>query len=155
MSSLSLSAESPAIDQDEHCRQHAQQNAEPKTCADEVPDLVSPLLAEDMHKTRMNGRKKTDDGVKLTRDKAPDPDGLIAEFFIKARSIVGEDFKKILRHLMFEDGDWARINKAFITLISKSEGAMEMGGLSAHQYDFWVDLYLVKDSCPPTEAVDA
>ncbi|WOK96879.1 hypothetical protein Cni_G05587 [Canna indica] len=62
----------------------------------------------------------------LGRDKAPGPDGLTPKFFLKTWDIVGLDFCKSLEHLLFGSGDWSRINKAFIALIPKTEGATEL-----------------------------
>ncbi|WOL16957.1 hypothetical protein Cni_G25745 [Canna indica] len=62
----------------------------------------------------------------LGKDKAPGPDGLTAEFFLATWNIIDKDFVAFLENLLFEGGDWARLNKAFIILIPKVEGAEDI-----------------------------
>ncbi|WOL14298.1 transposon protein [Canna indica] len=56
-------------------------------------------------------------------DHASSPDGLSAEFFIATWSTIGGDVTRALNELMCGNGDMGRVNKSFIILIPKVNGA--------------------------------
>ncbi|WOL00595.1 COP9 signalosome complex subunit 2 [Canna indica] len=62
----------------------------------------------------------------LGKNKSPGPNGLTPEFFIAIWEIVKHDLKSALGDLIIRSDDWSRINRSFITLIPKSEGAEDI-----------------------------
>ncbi|WOL04577.1 mitochondrial import receptor subunit TOM40-1-like [Canna indica] len=76
-------------------------------------DLITPCSGEEI---LMNLKQ-------MGKDKALGPDGLSAEFFIATWSIISGDITRVLNELMFENGEMERVNKSFIILIPKVNGA--------------------------------
>ncbi|WOL05115.1 protein FEZ-like [Canna indica] len=68
----------------------------------------------------------------MGKDKASGSNGLTTEFFLKAWSIVGQDFKALLDDMLFGDDDWARVNKAYITFFRKHNGGLGVIDLDKH-----------------------
>jgi hypothetical protein len=64
----------------------------------------------------------------LPSEKSPGPDGFIGAFFKQCWDIIGHDVKATLRDLFaLKDKCWILLNSANITLLSKKDGAQEIG----------------------------